>query len=155
MVNNASAWHAASADKSNALLQRLFPQKFSITVATEVEKDSLTAELPWQGCCSRFPVHAQFRHQPTANAFPRQLCRCSPKQPMLIMNDTSKSVQGCQKHSSQPAGEDQTSLRPWISKSKIPQELEFSYASDPQLSVQDFCLSLSKTVRAWTSFEYS
>ena len=81
--NPASARHAATADQSNALLQRQLPTKFNITVAT-VYQGITTAELPGQGGCWRLPVHARFRRPPETSAGACPLCLRRLNQPMLM-----------------------------------------------------------------------
>ena len=45
----------------------------------------MTAELPGQGGCKRFPVHARIRRPPAASAGARPRCQRRPDQPKLLV----------------------------------------------------------------------
>ena len=108
-----SVRHDASADQSNALLQRQLPTKYNITVAT-VTLQSCPGKAVAGGCPSATGSGTSPEAVPAPAAVP------APPQPASA-DGARRSAQRSPKHASKPelGGEDRSSRRPWSSKSEI------------------------------------
>ena len=126
--NPASARHAASADQSNALLQRPLPTKLRITVAT-VYIQSYN-RMHWHQSCPGKAAAGGCPSAPDSGARPQLVpapARCANA------DGTRRRVQGSPKHASKPEGENRSSRRLGNFKSEIPPEIE----SKPEVLVED------------------
>ena len=96
--NPASARHAATADQSNALLQRQLPTKFNITVATVYQ--GITGFIDCRAALARRLLEVARPRQVQAPASDQCLCLPAVPAPPQPANadGTLRSAQGSQKH---------------------------------------------------------
>ena len=99
--NQASAWHAASIDQSNALLQNQVYTKFSITVTTLFTPRY--NRIHWQQSCLLLEVACLLQLQEPASSS-HQLCLHCHNQPILIA--PAEECTECSNHLMEPQAQE-------------------------------------------------